>query len=190
MEKKIFCKHCNEDVLTYSVIRDGKEEICCLYCGLPLQKEEKSKTSQNANFVSDTILHADDSAFMRELVKDIVEKNSLCLNFLPFDNGERLIVEYLKSLLNGKRFNLIILDIRMPFLSGISTAIAIRAIEEAMEKPKTPILFFSVKQADDELKKFIEHTSPAFYLNKGATENIEDLEKRLVYALGTIVKKS
>lgn len=190
MEKKIFCQHCNEYVLTYSVMRGAKEEICCLYCGLPLQAEEKSATAQNTNTVAGSILHADDSAFMRELVKDIVEKNSLCSNFMPFDSGERLIVEYLRSLLKGKLFNLIILDIRMPFLSGISTAIAIRAIEDAMEKPKTPILFFSVKQADDELKKFIEHTTPAFYLNKGATENIEDLEKRLVYALKTILQKS
>lgn len=185
MEKKLFCQHCNEDVLTYSVMKDGKEEVCCLYCGLPLKKAEPMTTKVSKDTI--TFLHADDSAFMRELVKDIVEKNNLCKNFVPFNNGEELITYYLKSLLNKEPTSLVILDIRMPFLSGLSTAIALRAIETALEVPKTPILFFSVKQADEELQKFITHTSPSFYLNKGATENIEDLERRLVYALKAII---
>jgi CheY-like chemotaxis protein len=189
MEKKLFCEHCNEEVLTYSVMKDGREEVCCLYCGLPLQKRERQKEMAETE-VKATILHADDSAFMRELVKDIAEKNRLCSQFLPFDNGEKLITHYLKSLLNEERTSLIILDIRMPFLSGLSTAIAIRAMENALEKPKVPILFFSVKQADEDLQKFIAHTAPSFYLNKGATENIEDLEKRLVYALKTIASRA
>jgi len=187
MEKKLFCQHCNEEVLTYSVMKDGKEEVCCLYCGLPLRKNEKVDKFKADEVI---IIHADDSAFMRELVKDIVEKNNICSQFVPFNNGEEAITFYLKSLINKTPVSLVILDIRMPFLSGLSTAIAIRAIETALEVPKAPILFFSVKQADDEMKKFINHTTPSFYLNKGATENIEDLEKRLVYALKTILTKS
>ncbi|GAB4435789.1 MAG: hypothetical protein OHK0040_07020 [bacterium] len=187
MEKKVFCQHCNEDVLTYSVMKDGREEVCCLYCGLPLIKSEAKKVPTQKGDTA--ILHADDSAFMRELVKDIVEKNNLCTRFSPFNNGEELITHYLKCRLNKEPVNLIILDIRMPFLSGLSTAIAIRAIEKSLGASNVPILFFSVKQADEELQKFITHTAPSFYLNKGATENIEDLEKRLVYALKTIMSK-
>lgn len=186
MEKKLFCQHCNEDVLTYTVIKDGREEVCCLYCGLPLSKKNNEKSVIKEEV---TIIHADDSAFMRELVKDIVEKNELCNKFIPLNNGEETITYYLKSIVEKRDVNLVILDIRMPFISGLSTAIAIRAIENALEAPKVPILFFSVKQADDELKKFIGHTTPSFYLNKGASENIEDLEKRLVYALKTILTK-
>ncbi len=185
MEKKVFCQHCNEEVLTYSVMKDGSEEICCLYCGLPLKKSERAGQIKRKDDI--IILHADDSAFMRELVKDIVEKNGLCNHFFPFNNGEELITRYVNLLREDQQAGLVILDIRMPFLSGLSTAIAIRAIETAMATKKVPILFFSVKQADDELKKFITHTTPAFYLNKGATENIEDLEKRLVYALKSIL---
>lgn len=186
MEKKLFCQHCNEDVLTYTVIKDGKEEVCCLYCGLPLSKKNHIKT---AKLDEVTIIHADDSAFMRELVKDIVEKNGLCSKFIPLNNGEEAITYYLKSVIEKRDVSLVILDIRMPFISGVSTAIAIRAIEKALETQKVPILFFSVKQADDELKKFISHSEPSFYLNKGASANIEDLEKRLVYALKTILTK-
>lgn len=184
MEKKLFCEHCNEEVLTYTVLKDNREEVCCLYCGLPLQKRivEHSTTQE-------VFLHADDSPFMRELVRDIAIKNHLCRDVLTFQNGEQLLTFYTKSLLKGEGSSLIILDIRMPILSGLSTAVAIRAVESALEKKKTPILFFSVKEADEELKKFINHTAPSFYLNKGASHDIEDLEKRLVYAFKAITAK-
>lgn len=187
MGKKVFCEHCNEEVLTYSVMKDGVEEVCCLYCGLPLKK-------LTTPFVSDatkkTILYAEDSAFMRELVKDIVTKHLLANDFFSYSNGEDLITSYLKLLLERKKVSCIILDIRMPFLSGLSTAIAIRAIERGLDALKTPFLFFSAKAADLELKKFITHTTPSFYLNKGVLQNIEDIEERLVYVLRSIISTS
>lgn len=197
MEKKIFCQQCNENVLTYSVIRNGREELCCLYCGLPIMISDKQVDSKE--MVSGTIdstkklsyekiiFYADDSGFMRELLKDIFLNNNITKEFKSFENGELLIEEYTRMLLEKKQLALIILDIKMPYISGVSVGIAIRAIERAFRCKPVPILFFSVKQADEELQKFFLHASPAYYLNKGASTDIEDLEKRMLKALKSII---
>lgn len=187
MEKKQFCEQCKENVLTYSVIRNGKEEICCLYCGLPISISEKQAHDKQEKGES-VIFYADDSAFMRELVKDIFSNNNITKNFKSFENGELLLEEYTKFLIDRKNVDLVILDIKMPYISGISVGIAIRAMERAFNVKPSPILFFSVKQADEELQKFFSHSAPAYYLNKGASTDIEDLEKRMLIALDSILK--
>jgi CheY-like chemotaxis protein len=187
MEKKQYCQQCKENVLTYSVIRNGKEEICCLYCGLPISVSERvlSETLEKHDRI---IFYADDSAFMRELVKDIFTNNNITKNFRSFENGELLLEEYTRFLLEKKTVDLVILDIKMPYISGISVGIAMRAMERAFNAKPSPILFFSVKQADEELQKFFVHSSPAYYLNKGASTDIGDLEKRMLIALESILK--
>jgi len=194
MEKKIFCQQCKENVLTYTVTRNGKQEICCLYCGLPIlineveiEKINEERKKENSEINQKIVFYADDSTFMRELLKDIFLNNNIADNFHSFENGEVLIEEYTKKLIEKVPVNLIILDIKMPYISGISVGIAIRAIERAFKSKPVPILFFSVKQADEELQKFFLHASPAYYLNKGASTDIEDLEKRLLIAINSIM---
>jgi CheY-like chemotaxis protein len=194
MDKKIFCQQCKENVLTYSVTRNGRQEVCCLYCGLPIlinQIETKETSEENKKETTEikqrTVFYADDSTFMRELLKDIFLNNNITDSFHSFENGEVLIEEYTKKLIEKEPVNLLILDIKMPYISGISVGIAIRAIERAFKAKPVPILFFSVKQADEELQKFFLHASPAYYLNKGASTDIEDLEKRLLIAINSIM---
>lgn len=125
---------------------------------------------------------------MRELLTDIFkEKKDVINDFITFDSGEALIYQFTKFLIEKKQVDLIILDIRMPHLSGIGAANAIRAIEKAFNVKQAPFLFFSAKQADDDLKKLIEHTAPSYYLNKGATTNIDDLSKRLTASVLSIL---
>ncbi|MCX7771265.1 MAG: response regulator [Proteobacteria bacterium] len=189
MEKKQYCEQCKENVLTYSVIRNGKEEICCLYCGLPIAVSDKKFVEDSQESSGDRVIfYADDSAFMRELVKDIFANNSITKNFITFENGELLLEEYTRFLIEKKNVSLVILDIKMPYISGISVGIAMRAMERAFGAKPAPILFFSVKQADEELQKFFNHSAPAYYLNKGASTDIEDLEKRMLIALESILK--
>ncbi len=190
MEKKVYCPHCNQDALTYSIIRDGREEICCLYCGMLLERQESSggsATAEKGNPLKN-IVYADDSPFMRELLIDIFsQKKDFVNSFVTFDSGESLVYYLTKSFLEKKPIDLIILDIRMPHLTGIGAANAIRAIERAFGIKPIPFLFFSAKQADEELKKLIEHTTPAYFINKGASANIEELEKRLTKSVTSIL---
>lgn len=191
MEKKVFCPHCNQEALTYTVIREGGEEICCLYCGMLLERppQKKDIEAQPVGSKLKTVLYTDDSLFMRELVTDIFSnKKEYIKDFITFDSGESLIYHFTKLLIEKKKTDLIILDIRMPHLTGIGAANAIRAIERAFNVSAIPFLYFSSKEADDELKKLIEHTAPAYYLNKGASTNIEELEKRLIKSVMAILK--
>lgn len=187
MERKQFCEQCRDNVLTYTVIRNGKEEICCLYCGLPISIAEK-KVQEKEDSSESVIFYADDSAFMRELIKDIFSNNNITKNFKSFENGEQLLEEYTRCLIDKKIVDLVILDIKMPYISGISVGIAMRAMERAFSVKPSTILFFSVKQADEELQRFFTHLAPAYYLNKGASTDIEDLEKRMLMALSSILK--
>ncbi len=194
MEKKVFCPHCSQDALTYTVIRGDKEEVCCLYCGMLLErlsKDEKAVIIDSAPAGhKKKVMYADDSPFMREFLTDIfITQKDLIEDFIALDSGESLIYEFTKNLLDHKKTDLVILDIRMPHLSGIGAANAIRAIEKAFKAPQVPFLFFSAKQADEDLKKLIEHTAPAFFLNKGATNNIDELSKRLISIVISILGK-
>ncbi|MCH5139157.1 response regulator transcription factor, partial [Clostridiaceae bacterium UIB06] len=84
------------------------------------------------------ILVVDDDKSIRNLIKVYLENEGY--NILEASNGAEALV-----MINENNFDLVILDIMMPILDGISTCMKIR------ESYTMPIIFLSAK--DDEIDK-------------------------------------
>ena len=133
---------------------------------------------------------ADDSDFLREFMKKLILKKGLAHEVIACRDGQEFITEATKALAEDKSVDLVILDLEMPRMDGITAARALRAVEEKFEvKRKVPILFFSVRRCDDGLKKQLAKCAPASYINKGSDSSPEQLTNRVDQLIRFLLKK-
>jgi pSer/pThr/pTyr-binding forkhead associated (FHA) protein len=77
----------------------------------------------------------------------------------------QVLIEVVEETLVGHATALIILDIRMPLISGVNTAISIRAFEQGFARPKKiPIAFFGQVPNPVSFEKVLQFCQPASYL--------------------------
>jgi len=74
---------------------------------------------------------------------------------------------------------LVILDIEMPVIDGFGAALFLRSFEQKFRTKPHPILFFSGRKADENLKKRMALFAPAHYLNKGSSKDPDELMGRV-----------
>lgn len=145
--------------------------------------EEIRETSQNIAIV------AEDSEFLRVLLKKIILMKSLAQDVITVTNGLELISEFTDIIETGKRPLFAIVDLSMPVMDGLTAVRTIRTIEEKKSIDKMPVIFFSAIKADEDLKKQLELLRPSNYINKGSSENKEDLAKRIEALIDFISEK-
>jgi CheY-like chemotaxis protein len=126
----------------------------------------------------------EDANLLRRIVKDLLSERNLFDEVIDCDDGDSFIEAYAKSLADGVRPGLVVLDINMPRLDGIDAALAMRAIETAMNiKRRTPILFFTTRVSDESFKAFLRDIGSARYIRKGEDGDSERLGSRLLTVL-------
>ena len=194
MEDTKYCVCCGENVTYHRIERDGKTELTCSYCGFPLPDEEKtvlpmedlSNVSEPVQVVPkhtgkfDYVLFADDSKFTRKMIKDSLIEKGLANEILEFENGLELTSGFAKLASEKKVLDaVIIIDINMPVMDGISTAKFLRNIESQKGIPHLPIAFFSSVKADERLRDLLIELAPAHYVNKASDPDPDKLLKRL-----------
>jgi len=81
--------------------------------------------------------------------------------------------------------DLAIIDLEMPRLGGYSTAVALRAVEQAFDRVPIPVLCFSAHSGDDAFRKALDTVGSATYLNKGGGGGLDELFNRLAQVLRT-----
>lgn len=92
-----------------------------------LEKNNIEKIENTHNIQCDKIIFfADDSRFIRKLVQSVFDK--LQLKYKSFDNGRDLLTELKKT--NIDDIGLIVTDIEMPIMDGVTLIKEINAIEE------------------------------------------------------------
>jgi CheY-like chemotaxis protein len=126
----------------------------------------------------------EDANLLRRIVKDLLSERNLFDEVIDCEDGESFVEAYAKSLADGIRPGLVVLDINMPRLDGMDAALAMRAIETAMNvKRRTPILFFSTRVSDEAFKAFLREIGSARYIRKGEDGDSERLGSRLLTVL-------
>ena len=174
MSEKYFCPSCGEEVETVTIAYEKREEICCLYCGFPLQLVAIHQFSSQKS-----IIIVDDSKLLVDMIKEYFESNRLAKNiYCAYDGGE-FLSEFVEKLRFSEEVGLILLDIIMPVLSGINAAIAMRSIEKGFAIERIPILFFSAKRADESLVNAMKYCAPAHYICKGVANDQKELCQRI-----------
>ena len=138
----------------------------------------------------ETIILAEDSELVTRILKEMIIAKKLSKRVISCKNGFEFIIEYLKSRTEQIPIGLIILDVIMPVLNGISSAVAIRAWEKALNLEPVPILYFTSKRCDQTFKRVLQHTRPAMYINKGNIERAVQLEQRIEKVVNQLLKES
>jgi CheY-like chemotaxis protein len=190
-----YCLCCGENVPYNTISRQGKVQETCQYCGFVLninvKKEEtkKKNETETETVTVDCVLLADDSPLTRDIIKAMLVQKKVAESVLAFNDGQQLVSEFTKRMTGGSSVTMIILDLQMPVMDGITTARIVRNLEDKFKVPRIPILFFSARKCDESLKKQMALYSPAVYLNKGSDTDPEILLERVDQLMSYILRK-
>lgn len=167
------------------MVSGGNEIPHCALCGLVLD-DLKGKTAPSQ--LLETIMVAEDSPLLRQMVSDLLLKQGIAKTVVPSSNGQEFLALFTDRLRKNLAVNLAVLDVNMPIIDGMNAAKTLRALEEGFKRTrKTPILFFSVVKCDDNFRKFLTFCKPSAYLNKGTSGAPEELARRVVEVITRLV---
>ncbi len=177
-----YCVACGEDVAVNRIMREGKLELTCVNCGFVLDVQiQRDRTG------AECIITSDDAELTRELLKGMLVKKKLARTVIATGNGQEFIASVTKRLADGKAVDLVILDLQMPVMDGITAARVLRSVEAKYGRARVPILFFSAQKCDDALKQQLGLFAPASYVNKGnesdPTRLVERIDQLVSYLL-------
>lgn len=179
-----FCPRCKKTVETITIYVKGDEVQHCAECGNTVTTSVY-KTEWSGIKKLERILVAEDSKLMRDIAGDTISNMNVAKEVIFCSNGAELIEKYARFIKEKKNCDLLIIDINMPVLGGLSASVAIRFFERGLDLSPTPILFFTVTEMTEEMRKFFQFVKPAVYLHKGDITSAEKLSQRLS---GGIVK--
>lgn len=179
-----YCLCCGERVPFNKIMRDGKSEKTCVFCGFVLDVaiEEEDR-------IAACIVTADDAELTRELLRGMLLKKKLAKSVVTTENGQQFVSSFTKRMAENLPVDLVILDLEMPVMDGITAARVMRAIEGNYSTAKVPILFFSARKCDEALKQQLSIFSPASYVNKGNESDPAKLAERIDQLVGHLLAK-
>ena len=208
MEDTKYCLCCGEQVPFSVVVRQGRRELNCVYCGFtldvhnldepdapvvtvdaspaePVPEPAPSAPSAGEGYA----LVADDSRFTRTIIEALLKEKNFSAHVLSFENGLELISAYSKLLAEKKIIDFAIIDLNMPVMDGLTSARTIRALETQNRAHVAPIVFFSAEKCGEDLKQQMARMEPANYVNKGSDPDPDKLAQRVEYLLAYLAEK-
>jgi CheY-like chemotaxis protein len=174
-EQKLYCPSCGEHVSTYAIPSGGEVELRCITCGLSLSVESRAPLRGLGAFMV-----TDDDNLFRVSLSDLLVERGLTTEVITCDSGMQFLTQTAERLRDQLPIRLAILDIIMQPLDGVSTALALRAVERGLKTAHPiPFLFLSAARLDDTLTRLLGLCRPAVYLNKGQDATPDKLGPRL-----------
>jgi len=174
-EQKLYCPSCGEAVSTYTIPSEAGVELRCVTCGLSLSVESGPPPRGLG-----AIMVTDDDKLFRVLLSDLLTHRNLTAEVITCDGGSQFLTRAVERLREQLPVRLAVLDIIMQPLDGVSTALALRAVERAFQAVHPiPFLFLSGARLDETLTKLLGQCRPAMYLNKGQDATPDMLGPRL-----------
>ena len=127
----------------------------------------------------ETVITVEDSSLISALLNDMLVEQGLTNRVIPCKNGYEFLARFIRERQAGTPLGLVVMDVKMPVLNGISSAVAMRAHEKAQGQEEVPLLFFTSKRCDETFRKIMMHCAPAMYINKGASSSPVQLQERI-----------
>ena len=123
-------------------------------------------------------LIVDDELFCREFVATLLRATAECHQA---KSGTEALVKYNSALAVGEPYDLIILDIMMPGVSGQDAARAIRSIEEEQKPDKRAgiVMLTALNSADDAMESFCRAQSAAYLVKPVSKEGLFNAVEKL-----------
>lgn len=115
-----------------------------------------------------TVLIADDEQLVRNIISDIFVDQGVASQVINCSNGGEMVKKFNELLASGDSpIGLLVVDLEMPVLNGLQTAMTIRKIEQSRELMPVPILFFSGRKREPRLDDAMKKLRPSMYMYKG-----------------------
>lgn len=115
------------------------------------------------------VLVCEDSNLLAALLKDALRAHVVADVVDVYRDGPSLLAAYQTSMLLREDAALLVLDIELPGPSGLVVGRTCRAYERAASMRPSPIVFFSGKAEDDDVKQACADCFPARYVQKQGT---------------------
>jgi CheY-like chemotaxis protein len=174
-EQQLYCPSCGENVPTYAIPLATGVDVRCATCGLSLSLQSGPPLRGLG-----AIMVTDDDNFFRCLLSDLLIERGLTGEVITCDSGSQFLTKVTERFRDELPIRLAILDIIMQPLDGVSTALALRAVERGLKAVHPiPFVFLSAARLDDTLTKLLGQCRPAVYLNKGQDATPDKLGLRL-----------
>ena len=103
------------------------------------------------------------------------------------EDGARLVNAVTRLLLAEQPPSLIVIDLNVARVGGQSAAVAVRALERAMEKKRIPILLYGPDASTPEIKEFCKDLGATVHLRSHDEKGREDQAKRLIKAMERVL---
>lgn len=184
-EVRKFCMCCGEDVPTVRVDREGRAELNCVFCGFTL---DTSILEPEAPRPVPCIIAVDDADFQRSVISGLLVRSGLADAVVTLHSGAALVSTIATRFADGQPVDLVILDVEMPAMDGFTAARFLRSLEKKMGRPPCPVIFFTGRKADDNLRRQMALFKPAWYCAKGVADDQHGFERRVVSLIGHITK--
>lgn len=112
------------------------------------------------------VLVAEDTQLLAALLKDALAAHQVARRVMVFSTGPDFLDAYTQLLNDGKPVRLLVLDIMMPGLDGLDTGRMIRNLERHHKADPAPLVFFSSREEDDEIRAAVADCFPARFVRK------------------------
>ena len=117
----------------------------------------------------------------RNFLAEEAKRTILAEESYVFFNGEELLVEAVRWFEKNRAPGLFILDLKMPIINGINTAISLRAYERAYQREKlVPVVFFFDPPDTEAFRKVLVFCSPSLHYPRQAERADFDHQAKLL----------
>lgn len=182
-EELKFCMCCGENVPTVLVERDGRSELNCVHCGFTL---DIPAPEPEAPHRVPCIIAVDDADVHRSVLRGLLERSGLAEEVVTLNGGADLVTTIARRFAENRPVDLVILDVEMPAMDGFTAARFLRSLEAKMRRPPCPVIFFTGKIADENLRRQMSVLRPAWYCAKGGGVDRGAFERRAARLIGHV----
>lgn len=177
-----FCMCCGEDVPVTQVERDGHVELNCLLCGFTLDYAPEPEARRTVP----CIIAVDDTDAHRSALQGLLERSGLADAVVALHDGAEFVSTVARRFAESLPVDLVILDVEMPAMDGFTAARFLRSLEHKLHRPPCPVIFFTARKADDNLRRQMAIFRPAWYCAKGVDDNHAAFERRATALIGHV----
>ena len=125
------------------------------------QQISSRREAVNSKFENSKVLVVDDNQMNRFPLCEILK--SLSIKYEEAENGKIAVEKFIEISKSGIAKFLILMDLDMPIMDGVTSCTKIREIEKNKELKPTPIIAVSAYDSEIEIKKALNSGMNAFY---------------------------
>jgi CheY-like chemotaxis protein len=176
---------CGENVPVTHVVREERVELNCVQCGFTLEIAAAPAETPARRTVP-CIVVVDDGDAQLSVLRGLLERSGLAEEIVALNGGAAFVSTVAQRFAEGLPVDLVILDVEMPAMDGFTAARFLRTLEGKLRRPPCPLIFFTGRRADENLRRQMALFRPVWYCAKGVDADQAAFERRAAALIGHV----